>query len=107
LQMNKDHDYGGGRVANQLRTFAHLGIFKGPLPKQPESLPQLTNYEDRKQPLEARARSYLHSNCAHCHTKWGGGNAEFELLATMDLKETKILSQPVQHGKFELKEAAL
>jgi len=28
LQLNKDHDYGEGRVANQLRTFDHIGLFK-------------------------------------------------------------------------------
>ena len=107
LQMNKDHDYGGGRTANQLRTLEHLGVFKAPMPKRPENLPKLANYEDRKQPIEARARAYLHSNCAHCHTKWGGGNADFELLATMDLKDTKTLSEPVRHGKFDLKDPGL
>ena len=30
-------------------------------------------------------RGYLHANCSHCHMKWGGGNAEFQLLATLDL----------------------
>src|SRR6185369_16249386 len=35
LQMNKDHTYPGGVVANQLRTLDHLGIFTSPLPKPP------------------------------------------------------------------------
>jgi uncharacterized repeat protein (TIGR03806 family) len=107
LQMNKDHDYGGGRVANQLRTLEHLGVFKAPLPKPPEELPRLTNYQDKTQPIEARARAYLHSNCAHCHMKWGGGNADFELLATMDLKATKVLTDPPRQGKFDLKDPGL
>ncbi len=107
VQMNKDHDYGGGRVANQLRTLEHLGIFKAPLPKPPEALPRLANYEDRSQPLDARARAYLHANCAHCHMKWGGGNADFELLATMDLKATRTLSDAPRHGKFDLKDPGL
>jgi mono/diheme cytochrome c family protein len=29
LQMNKDHDYGGGRVENQLRVLERLGMLKG------------------------------------------------------------------------------
>ena len=76
--MNRDHDYGGGRVANQLRTLKHLGIFRKPrpadpplrpdadppLPTMPEKLPHLANYEDEKVSLNDRARSYLHSNCA-------------------------------------------
>src|SRR5262249_24592929 len=68
LQMNKDHDY-GGRVANQLRTLEHLGVFKQRLPGRPADLPRLVNYEDRAKPLADRARSYLHANCAHCHVK--------------------------------------
>ncbi len=28
LQMNKDHDYGNGRVANQLRTLEHIGLLR-------------------------------------------------------------------------------
>jgi uncharacterized repeat protein (TIGR03806 family) len=107
LQMNRDHDYGGGRVANQLRTLEHLGVFKAPLPKPPEELPKLADYQDRKQPVDARARAYLHANCAHCHMKWGGGNAEFELLATMDLKSTKVLSDPPRQGKFGLTDPGL
>ncbi|MGE5194298.1 MAG: PQQ-dependent sugar dehydrogenase, partial [Deltaproteobacteria bacterium] len=67
LQMNKDHDYGNGVVANQLAVLERLGIFKSPLPKPPAELPHLANYRDESQPLDARARSYLQSNCAHCH----------------------------------------
>jgi uncharacterized repeat protein (TIGR03806 family) len=107
LQINRDHDYGGGRTANQLRTLEHLGVFKAPLPKPPEELPHLTDYSDPKQPLEARARAYLHANCAHCHMKWGGGNAEFELLAPLDLKATRLLTDKPQHGKLGLDDPAL
>jgi uncharacterized repeat protein (TIGR03806 family) len=106
LQMNRDYDY-GGRVANQLRTLEHIGVFKAPLPKPPEELPRLVDYSDRKEPLEARARSYLHANCAHCHMKWGGGNAEFELLATLDLKATRLLTDKPQQGTFGVNDPGL
>lgn len=99
LQLNKDHDY-GGVVANQLATLDHLGIFTEPLPARPEELPRLVDYRDTSQPLDARARSYLHANCAHCHMKWGGGNAEFQLLATLPLEETGTLNTPAGHGTF-------
>jgi len=104
LQMNKDHDYGNGRVANQLQMLADLGVFKKPLPKPPESLPHLADYRDQSQPLEARARSYLHSNCAHCHMKWGGGNAEFQLLATLPLAELGIVNTRPHQGGFDLQD---
>lgn len=99
LQLNKDHDY-GGVIANQLATFDHLGLFTEPLAERPEDLPRLVDYTDTSQPLDARARSYLHANCSHCHMKWGGGNAEFQLLATLPLEETGTLNTPVGHGTF-------
>ena len=104
LQMNKDHDYGSGRTANQLQTLEHLGVFKEPLPKTPDELPRLVDYRDRSQALDNRARSYLHSNCAHCHMKWGGGNADFQLLATLPLAELGIVNTRPGHGQFDLKD---
>jgi uncharacterized repeat protein (TIGR03806 family) len=104
LQMNKDHDYGNGNVANQLRTLEHLGLFTRPLPEAPENLPHLVDYENEKLDLTARARSYLHANCAHCHIKWGGGNAEFQLLATLDLKDTAAINTKPGQGTFDLRD---
>jgi hypothetical protein len=104
--MNKDHDYGSA-IANQLSTLEHLGIFTKPLPKPPADLPQLYDYENDKLPTDARARSYLHANCAHCHMKWGGGNAEFQLLATLDLKHTGTIGTLPTHGTFDVADARI
>jgi hypothetical protein len=101
LQMNKDHDY-SGVIANQLATLEHLGIFKEPLARRPDDLPRLVDYHDRSQDLHLRARAYLHSNCAHCHRKWGGGNAEFELHASVPLTGLKVLSTRPGQGGFGL-----
>jgi len=100
-QMNKDHDY-GGKVENQLAVLERLGVFKKPLPKKPAELPKLVDYHDKKQSLEDRARSYLHSNCAHCHRKWGGGNAEFQLLQTLPVGELGIVDTKPGQGAFGL-----
>ncbi len=100
LQMNKDHDYGGG-VDNQLRTLEHIGVFTKPLPDRPDKLPRLVDYRDKAQSLDDRARSYLHANCSYCHRKWGGGNAEFQFLATLKLNETGAVdTRPGQGGFF-------
>jgi hypothetical protein len=101
LQMNKDHDY-GGVVANQLATLEHLGVFAKPFPKPPSELPRLVDYRDESQDLHLRARAYLHSNCAHCHRKWGGGNADFDLQASLPLTETKAMNTPPGQGAFQL-----
>jgi uncharacterized repeat protein (TIGR03806 family) len=100
-QFNRDHDY-GDRIANQIATLEHLGIFKEPPPKSPEELPKIVDHEDKSVSLDARARAYLHSNCSHCHRKWGGGNAEFQLLATLPLEELGIVNTPAGQGTFEI-----
>jgi uncharacterized repeat protein (TIGR03806 family) len=106
LQMNRDHDY-GGIVANQLATFEHIGLFTKPLPSPPDKLPRLADYEDAQLDAAVRARSYLHSNCSHCHMKWGGGNAEFKLLVTLPVGDMGILNVPPAHGSFGIKDARL
>ncbi len=100
-QMNKDHDY-GSVVANQLRTFDHLGLFTKPLPEEPEKLSRLPDYHDTGASIDSRARSYLHANCSHCHRKWGGGNAAFQLLATLPLAETGTVNIRPGQGQFGL-----
>jgi uncharacterized repeat protein (TIGR03806 family) len=106
MQMNRDHNY-GGVVANQLATLEHIGLFKQKVPASPRKLPKLADYQDKTLPTEVRARSYLHSNCSHCHIKWGGGNAEFKLLATLPVKELGIIDTPPAHGSFGLRQARL
>ena len=73
----------------------------------PDKLPKLADYEDKNETVETRARAYLHSNCAHCHMKWGGGNAEFKLLATLPLKEMGIVNVSPAHGSFGIQDAKL
>lgn len=103
-QMNRDHDYGGGKVANQLATLEKLGVFTKKLPNPPDKLPRLANPHDPKAALEDRARAYLHANCSHCHRKWGGGNAEFQLLSTLPVQELGVIDTKPGQGTFELKD---
>jgi len=106
LQMNRDHNY-NGKVANQLKTFEHIGLFKSKLPAEPAKLAKLVDYADEKASLNDRARAYLHSNCAHCHRKWGGGNAEFQLMSTLDLKDTGTVNVRPGQGAFGLNDPKL
>ena len=101
LQMNRDHDY-DGTLANQLTVLEQLGVLKDKLPKPPEELPRLVDYRLPNEELHHRARSYLHANCAHCHRRWGGGNAEFELQASIPLTQTLALDTRPGQGNFGL-----
>ena len=78
LQLDRDRDY-GGIVDNQLRTLEHIGVFQGTLPRRRDDRPRLVDPYERRAPLEARVKSYLHVNCSTCHVEEGGGNARMEL----------------------------
>ena len=104
LQMNRDHDY-GGVVANQLATLEHIGLFdQQAARRRRRSCRSSPTTATRTPSLDARARAYLHANCSHCHRKWGGGNAEFQLLATLPLKELGIVDVKPGQGTFDLKD---
>lgn len=53
-------------------------------------------------PLETRARSWLHANCAHCHRRHGGGSAPLEVNFDRPLSETALLWQAPTRGDFGL-----
>jgi putative heme-binding domain-containing protein len=105
-QVNREHDY-GAVVDNQLRTFDHLGLFTKPLPKPPAEMVRLVDYSSTSADLNQRARAYLHANCSHCHRKWGGGNTEFQLLASLELPELGIVGTKPAHGGFFIADAQI
>lgn len=103
-QLNRLHDYGAGEQENQLGVWTRLGLFKEPPPGKIEDLPKLVDYRDGAHSLESRARSYLQANCAHCHMKWGGGNAEFQLVAALPLADLGIVGARPGQGAFGLED---
>jgi uncharacterized repeat protein (TIGR03806 family) len=135
LQMNKDHDYGGGKIENQIRAFERLGLFrtdwygevKGritdpvnkPEPGQrevkpstlftsfPTNLTKLVNPYDTSAKLDDRARSWIHANCSSCHVEAGGGNALMELEFGRSLESMRILDVKPVHSTFNLPNAKL
>lgn len=106
MQMNRDHNY-DGVIANQLATLSHIGVFSKKLAVNPVRLAKLADFNDKSLSTEVRARSYLHSNCSHCHIKWGGGNAEFKLLVDLPLKDLGIVNVNPAHGNFGIKDAKI
>ncbi len=106
-QLNRDHAYGEGVVTNQLRAFQHWNLFSEPLTELDGPLPRLADPENNSLSIEVRARGYLHANCAFCHRKWGGGNADFKLVYTLDLDKTGLVNVPPVHGTFHIPGAQL
>jgi len=120
-QMNREHDYGTVRD-NQLRAMEHAGVLKvrqpqrkpkdgepalpdkftDKLTKSPDKYAHLADPYDAAQPLEARARSYLHSNCAHCHVDAGGGNSAISLHINAKPDAMRAFAVDALHDKFAL-----
>jgi hypothetical protein len=68
------------------------------LAQDPTNMPRLVDPYDRSQPLDKRARSYLHANCSQCHVEAGGGNAQMDLEFTTARDKVKVFDvRPVHH----------
>lgn len=77
------------------------------LSRGPENYRKLVDPYDAKQPLELRAKSYLHANCAHCHVEAGGGNAQMELEFTTATDKMRLIDVPPVHQRFGIEDARL
>ncbi len=93
-QLNGDLLYEKtGRTANQLATWNHLGIFSNPIDEN--DLPTFITSTPTAQTdssLEARARSYIDSNCAYCHRPGGVFTAYFDARLTTPLENSGMIN---------------
>ena len=71
------------------------------------AFPRLVDPYDPRAPLQARARAYLHANCAQCHVQAGGGNSQISLEFTRSLEDMKVLDLEPLHHKFDIPDARL
>ena len=106
-QMNREHQFEGGRRDNQLRTYAHIGIFKEPLPKDTAGMAAYPDPFDPKADLSSRVKTYFEVNCAICHVSDGGGNSLIELGAKTPLEKAKLIDEPPVHEDLGLPNARL
>lgn len=91
-QMNRDYAYSEA-TDNQLRTLNHIGMFSSALEESSiATLPRSAAIQDGTSSLELRVRSYLDSNCAHCHRP-NGVRANFDARL-----ETPLASQGLIRG---------
>jgi putative heme-binding domain-containing protein len=69
--------------------------------------PRLADPSDTAQPLEARARSYLHGNCGHCHSDHGGGSVPLRLKFPVSTPEMKAVGIRPTRGDFGLDDGCI
>jgi putative heme-binding domain-containing protein len=68
---------------------------------------KITDPADASQPLEARARGYLHANCGHCHFEHGGGTVALRLQFSVPKAEMKAIGVRPARGDFGLPDACI
>jgi len=74
----------------------------GVLAKPAAEYPKLADPYDASAELGARARSYLHSNCAQCHVEAGGGNSAFDVHINTTRDRMKLFDVKPLHDAFEI-----
>lgn len=91
----------------QLERFAAMGVLAQPVAKTIEPMPDpyaaAGDEPSRDEPgrqLDARARAYVHVNCAHCHRRGGGGTAAIDVQYQFPMKRTNLLDARPTQGTF-------
>jgi uncharacterized repeat protein (TIGR03806 family) len=85
-QQNGNHTYPQtGRTANQITTLNAVNVLSPPVAANP---PAYADPSDTGQSLTARARSYLHTNCANCHRPNGPTPVGIDLRHDTSLAQT-------------------
>lgn len=105
-QMNRTHNFGAAQD-NQIRTYAHIGLFNEPLKKQPAELPAYPDPFDSKVDINHRVKTYLQVNCAMCHVTDGGGNSQMELGYRTPIDKARLVGEPPTHETLGIEGARL
>jgi uncharacterized repeat protein (TIGR03806 family) len=94
--LNKEFVYQDG-PSNQLSYWNRIGYLKG----TPARAPAAAKWSDTSSgSLDARARAYLDTNCAHCHQPGGtAGYTGVDLRVSADLRTFGICKSPNSSGR--------
>jgi len=98
-QLNRDYPYPEG-AENQLVHWSKVGLLAGA--PSADQAPKLPVFDDPSSAdLTARARAYIHANCAYCHN--GAGEARTTGLVLLDTETDSyalgVCKGPVAAGK--------
>jgi glucose/arabinose dehydrogenase len=82
-----------GRMTNQLAWLAAQGLFTSKAEVQPERLRHLAALDETVAPLQFRVRSYIESNCMHCHLPGGRTAATWDARISTPLAQAHIFNE--------------
>jgi putative heme-binding domain-containing protein len=68
---------------------------------------KLADPHDESQPLDTRARAYLHANCGHCHSEHGGGAVALRFGFPTPVGEMKAIDVKPTRGDFGLPDSRI
>lgn len=88
---------------SELRRLEERGLMQ--VSGLPRNLARLVNPHDTTQPLDLRARSWLHANCAACHRNGAGGAVPSHLNIDKKLDTARLLDAKPTRGDFGLTDA--
>jgi putative heme-binding domain-containing protein len=107
----------GSDGRNQLIRLSEMGYIRRcgeddqPLPPYDAALAarerRIVDPSNTAQPVEARARGYLHANCGHCHFEHGGGTVSLRLQFFAPTADMKALGVRPTRGDFGLPDACI
>lgn len=96
--LNRDFPGIGGTI-NQLTRLQQIGYLTGA--PAPGAAPRDARFDDLRASVDARARAYLDTNCAHCHSATGPARVSGLWLdsPTMDLRKLGACKPPIAAGR--------
>jgi len=104
-QQNRDHTYPQtGRTANQITTLNAVNVLSPPVAANP---PAYADPSNTGQSLTARARSYLHTNCANCHRAGGPTGVNLDLRHDIALSQTGACDVAPSRGDLGIANARI
>ncbi|HEU0224135.1 MAG TPA: hypothetical protein VFR29_01750, partial [Steroidobacteraceae bacterium] len=104
-QQNRDHTYPQtGRTANQITTLNAVNVLSPPVAANP---PAYADPANTGQSLTARARAYLHTNCANCHRPNGPTGVNLDLRHGTPLSQTGACDVVPARGDLGIADARI
>ena len=93
---------------DELSRLVDLGLVTWGKPKPGEDKPvkPLVNPYDAGADVQARARSYLHVNCSHCHQFGAGGSVNMDIKFDTALDDTRPWTRSPCRGRSAYRTAA-